>query len=103
MRKTLALGASLLGALAPTAANVQAPGASGGVEISQARQVQGQQGMQSQTATTTAGSTLGLLPTGRGFRSGPVTDLFTFPAWNQRKARRKARQTGAKVKKRFYR
>lgn len=40
---------------------------------------------------------------GGGWSYGPNTSIHTFPAWNQRKARRKTRQTGRKIQKRYQR
>ena len=102
LSKSLGLLGAALGAVAPVATVSQqtAPGTPG---IQQARtQAPAQQGM-TQSLVIQASQTLSIKPRFGGFHMGPTTGIHTFPAWNQRKARRAARQTGRKVQKRYQR
>lgn len=102
-RASMAMLAATLGAVAPVATvapNASAPGAP---EISQTRtQAPGTQQM-TRAQAIQANQVLGLHDGFGGFRMGPSTSIHTFPAWNQRKARRAARQTGRKIQKRYKR
>lgn len=96
--KVLAIGAGMLGAMAPQAANSPtAP--NGGTVISQT-QVPGSQGMQAQTQVPMAGASQGIAP-GRGHqpRYSRMSTIFTAPRYNQRKARRDARRVNKAVKR----
>lgn len=99
--KALALLASAMAAVAPSATNAPTAPA-GGVAIAQA-QAQQAQGMQASQSQAVAGAQQGMMPVGYGsdYRRG-YSDWSTFPAWNQRKARKAARRINSKsVKKRW--
>lgn len=102
-RASMAMLAAALGAVAPVATvapNASAPGAP---EISQTRtQAPGTQQM-TRAQAIQANQALGILDGFGGYRQGPGTDFSTFPAWNQRKARKASRQTGRKIQKRYKR
>ena len=99
----MAMMAAALAGLAPVPGPV-APNAPTGPEINRT-QSQARQTMQ---ATPTATRTYQVQANMGGgsvyFGSQKYTDLFTFPAWNQRKARKAARRMGSKrVQKRYRR
>lgn len=99
--KTLALLASGMAAVAPSSPN--APAApNGGTAISQG-QVQQGQGMQASQSQAVAGAQQGIMPTSRGGSYHKAySDWSTFPAYNQRKARKASRQAGNwPIKKRY--
>ena len=97
--KSLALMASMLGAVAPAA--TVAPNGSGNQKIAQSRaQNQNASGM-AQARAVRASQPIGITPGIPFSWRGPQTDFSTFPAWNQRKARRDARRTGRRVQKRY--
>ena len=100
----MALLAGTMGAAAPVATvapNASAPGAP---EISQTRTQAHQTQQMTRAQAIRANQALGILGGfGGGFHTGPRTDVTTFPAWNQRKARKASRQTGRKIQKRYAR
>jgi len=99
--KTLAFLASGMAAVAPASPN--APTApNGGTAISQSQTQQGQ-GMQASQSQAVAGAQQGIIPHSRGGQYHKTySDWSTFPAYNQRKARKASRRIGAKsVKKRY--
>lgn len=100
--KSMALLGAMLGALAPQATVSQTPGANGPEVRAPQAQNQNQTGM-TQAQATRANQALGIEGGFHGFRAGPNTTIHTFPAWNQRKARRASRQTGCKIQKRYAR
>ena len=95
----MAMVAAALAGLAPLPGPV-APNAPTGPE-SNRTQSQARQTMQvTPTATRTSQSQANMGPEPIGyFGPGKHTNLFTFPAWNQRKARRDARRTNRKVRR----
>ena len=101
---SMAMLATALGAVAPVATvapNASAPGAP---EISQTRTQAPQTQQMTRAQAIQANQALGILDGfGGGYRTGPRTDITTFPVWNQRKARRACRQTGRKIQKRYKR
>lgn len=102
--KSMELLGAVLGALAPQAIVSQATGANG-PEV-RAPQVQNQNQNQTgmtQAQATRANQAMDIEGGFHGFRVGPNTTIHTFPAWNQRKARRASRQTGRKIQKRYAR
>ena len=101
--KSFALLGAMLGALAPQATISQTPGANGPEVRAPQAQNQNQTGM-TQSQATRANQALGIEGGFHGFGgSGRYTTIHTFPAWNQRKARRRSRQTGRKIQKRYAR
>lgn len=102
-RASMALLAGTMGAAAPVATvapNASAPGAP---EISQTRTQAHQTQQMTRAQAIRANQALGILDGFGGFRTGPRTNIHTFPAWNQRKARKASRQTGRKIQKRHKR
>lgn len=102
MRSMAMMAATLVG-LAPVPGPVL-PSASAGPEINRTQS----QARQSMQATPTATRSIQYQANASGgmdyYGSGKYSDLFTFPNWNQRKARKKARHVGSKnVKKRWSR
>ena len=99
----LAAVAEILGALAPTA--TVAPGSSSpnSPQVQTPRaQNQNAQGM-TQAQAVRANQALGIHGGFHGWSGPSNTSILTFPAWNQRKARRTSRQTGGKIQKRYAR
>lgn len=97
--KSMTLLGAMLGAVAPTA-TVTPVQQGAGSEVQQSRaQNQNRTGM-SQLPIVRQYQQVGIDGGMRGW--GPVvqTDFSTFPAWNRRKARKLARQTGRRVQKR---
>ena len=102
-RASMTLLAAAMGAVAPVATVSPASGAPGTPNISRpAPQAPQTQGM-TQAQAIRANQALGIEGGFHGFSGGPGTDIHTFPAWNQRKARRASRQTGRKIQKRYKR
>ena len=101
-RASMAMLATALGAVAPVAtvcpvapgtpSTTRAPAATTCAPAAMTR-----------TQTVRALQTIGIDPGFHGFRGGPITNIHTFPAWNQRKARKASRQTGRKIQKRYKR
>lgn len=98
--KALAVLASAMAAVAPTVPNAPTAPA-GGTAIAQA-QAQHAQGMQASQSQAVAGAQVAIHPgSGNNYRR-TYSDWSTFPAWNQRKARKAARRINSKsVKKRW--
>ena len=100
-RASMALLAAALGAVAPVA--TVSPSANGPQTI-QAPNVQRGQPSMAQQQTVQINANQAFMDGGvRGWGFGPTTNIHTFPAWNQRKARRASRQTGRKIQKRYKR
>jgi len=100
-RASMALLAATLGAAAPVA--TVSPSAPNALEISQTRAPNAPTQSMSRAQAIQANQALGILDGFGGFRVGPNTNIHTFPAWSQRKARKAARQTGRKIQKRYKR
>lgn len=93
--------AAAMGAFAPVA--TVAPSA-GGPQTIQAPSTQRTQPSMAQQQTVRIAANQAFMDGGiRGFGFGPSTNIHTFPAWNQRKARKASRQTGRKIQKRYKR
>lgn len=102
-RASMALQARIMSAAAPVATvapNASAPNAP---EISQTRAPNAPTQSMSQQQMVRTYQVAGVDGGFHGFRTGPQTSLFTFPSWNQRKARKLSRQTGRKIQKRYQR
>lgn len=100
--RSMAMMAAAMYGLAPVPGPVVAA-TSQGPEINRT-QAQARQSMQSTpTATRSIQAQANVDDIGYFGRPPKYTDLFTFPNWNQRKARKGARHVGSRhVKKRFY-
>jgi len=97
----MAMLAAALGAVAPVA--TVSPSANGPQTI-QAPNVQRGQSSMAQQQALQINANLTFMDGGvRGWGFGPSTGIHTFPAWNQRKARKASRQTGRKIQKRYKR
>ena len=101
IRASMAMLAGMMSAAAPVA--TVAPSAQTAPGINQTRAPNAPTQSMSQQQTIRAGQVLGFHGGSSDFRMGPQTSLFTFPAWNQRKARKLSRQTGRKIQKRYAR
>lgn len=101
--RSMAMMAATLAGLAPVPGPVL-PNASQTPEINRT-QGQARQSMQATpTATRSIQAPASMSDGGEYYGSGKYSDLFTFPNWNQRKARKKAWHVGSKnVKKRWSR
>lgn len=102
-RASMAMLASAMGAVAPVATVAPSAGAPGTPNISRPAPQAPQTQAMTQAQAVRASQAIGIHPGFNGFRGGPSTGIHTFPAWNQRKARKASRQTGRKIQKRYKR
>ena len=99
-RASMTMLAAALGAVAPVA--TVSPVAPGTPQVSTPSTTRAPAAM-TRTQTVRAVQAIGIDPGFHGFRGGPATSIHTFPAWSQRKARKRSRQTGRKIQKRHKR